>query len=94
LDSIVVFRGIVNADGRMENLILEAGKQSFFSDAVKDVLNSPTGNPTLLNRKNWVPAKTQRGARKSNIRIYAKLNEDLSVTVSTTRLLGTLTVIN
>jgi len=92
IDSIVVFRGVVDVSGDLSGLILEAGEQSAFSDAVKDVLKFSQRTPTLRERKYWVPAKIERGPVKSNIRIYARLNGDGSVTLSTPHSLGTLSV--
>ena len=93
IDSIVVFRGIVDVRGDMTSLILEAGERSAFSDAVKDVLNSSQKTQTLRAPKRWIPARISRGPVKSNIRIYARLHKDGSVTVSTTRVLGTISVL-
>lgn len=92
IDSIVVFRGVVDVSGDMSSLILEAGEQSVFSDAVRYALNSPQRPKKLREPKLWVPARIERGPVKSNIRIYARLNKGGSVTVSTTRLLGTISV--
>lgn len=92
IDSIAVFRGVVDVSGYMTSLILEAGERSAFSDAVEDALNSSQETQALKERKIWIPARTERGPVKSNIRIYASLNKDGSVTVSTTRLLGTISV--
>lgn len=93
IDSIIVFRGVVDVNGDMSNLILEAGKPSVFSDAVKNVLTFLENPQTLRKRKIWVPARIERGPVKSNIRIYVKLTEDGSVTMSTTQLLGTISVL-
>src|SRR5690606_3126945 len=96
IDSTVVFRGVVDVSGDMNSLILEAGEQSAFSDAVKNALNVKDAlNPslrTLRKRQFWIPARIERGPVKSNIRIYAKLNDDGSVRLSTTRLLGTISI--
>lgn len=92
IDSILVFRGVVDVSGDLNNLMLEVGERSAFSDAVKNALNSSQGTQTLRERKRWVPARIERGPVKSDLRIYARLHEDGSVTISTTRLLGTLSV--
>lgn len=92
VDSIVVFRCVIDVGGDMSSLILEAGERSAFSDAVKNALNSSQRTQTLREPKRWVPARISRGAVKSNIRIYAKLHKDGSITMSTTRVLGTISV--
>lgn len=92
VDSIVVFRCVIDVSGDMSSLILEAGERSAFSDAVKNALNSSQRTQTLREHKRWVPARISRGAVKSNIRIYARLHKDGSVTMSTTRVLGTISV--
>ncbi|MBD1424448.1 hypothetical protein [Sphingobacterium arenae] len=92
VDSIIVFRCVIEVSGDMSSLILEAGERSAFSDAVKNALNSSQRTQTLREPKRWVPARISRGAVKSNIRIYARLHKDGSVTMSTTRVLGTISV--
>lgn len=96
IDSTVVFRAVVDVNGEMKGLTLEAGERSAFSDAVKNAFNGKDALnlslKTLRKRQFWIPARIERGPVKSNIRIYARLNEDGSVRLSTTRLLGTISV--
>lgn len=94
VDSIVVFRGVVDVQGDMTSLILEAGERSLFADKVEKALSSPQTTRKLRDSKHWVPARISRGAVKSNIRIYARLHKDGSVTMSTPRVLGTISVLD
>lgn len=82
LDSAIVFSFKIDKQGSMSELQLEAGIQSIFSDCVKQhVFFDEKGKI-----KKWKPAMIYTSGQNvvSRVRVYARLNENGSVHISTT----------
>lgn len=82
IDSAIVFTGKVDKKGLMHELGLEVGKPSAFSDLIQDyILKSEYGG-----LRKWKPAVLFTSGQNviCQIRIYARLNKDGSIHLSTT----------
>ena len=89
IDSIVVFPGTVNKRGNLYDMELIAGGRSAFSDLVQNAFIFTDESGLSPSEGNWVPAGIDRGATESKIKIYARLNNDGSITIKTPRRLRT-----
>jgi len=87
IDSVLIYEAVVQKFGNrgvLNDIKLIAGKPSSFSTAIETGLQA--------TKSNWKPAFLHAGRNiNSKIKIYAKLNEDGSVTIQTPRMLGVLT---
>lgn len=79
-DSISVFQGIVSKEGYLKNLEQIVGKPSVFSKTVKNVLEE--------SFPSWTPAQI-RTAIQTQVRIYAELKRDGTITIETPKILAT-----
>lgn len=79
-DSIIVFKGTVSKDGFLKNLELIVGKPSDFSNTAKNVLGD--------SFPSWTAAQI-RTAVQTQVKIYAELKRDGTITIETPKNLAT-----
>lgn len=79
-DSIIVFKGIVSKEGYLKNLEQIIGMPSDFSKTVKKVLEE--------SFPSWTPAQI-RTSIQTQVRIYAELKWDGTITIETPKILAT-----
>ncbi|MFT3902384.1 MAG: hypothetical protein QM727_04390 [Niabella sp.] len=75
IDSVLIFRGIVNQEGVLNNIEMVSGRGSKFSEAVLYALER--------SKYKWTAADIGVGSIKTYIRVYAHLNKEGTITILT-----------